>query len=71
MTYHIYYSIFERNYIYTSICFLHRMYIVELLLQSAYFAFPSCCNIIIIDKNYTFLNGFIQQDFIKIYSKTQ
>ena len=37
MTYHIYYSIFERNNIYTFICFLHRMQLVELL--SAYFAF--------------------------------
>ena len=32
---------------------------------------PVYCNITIIDKYYTFLNVFIKQDFIKIYSKTQ
>ena len=28
-----------------------------------------CCNKIILDKIYTFLEFFIKQDFIKIYSK--
>ena len=54
------------------------MELVELL--SAYFAFVeddhialpySCYNIIITEKNYTFLSVFITQDFNKIYSKAQ
>ena len=51
-------------HIYYSI-FLKKLYLYFYLL------YPSCCNIIIIDKNYTFLNVFIKQDFIEIYSKTQ